>query len=57
LLPELLPSLGAVLKQDLHNLHAAGLVELEQDEWRVTALSYPIVRDFLHDGGYLVDAI
>ncbi|MDI6854199.1 MAG: hypothetical protein QME75_11435 [Deltaproteobacteria bacterium] len=57
LLPELLPGLAAVLGQDLHKLRAAGLVELEHGEWRVTALGYPAVREFLEEGGYLVDAI
>lgn len=57
LLPELLPGLASEFGQDLHQLRAAGLVEREHGEWRVTALGYPAVRAFLQDEGFLVDMI
>ena len=33
----------------------AGLVERSRDEWRVTALGYPVVRQWLYSEGYLTD--
>lgn len=57
LLPELLPGLAAQLGQDLQRLRAAGLVEIDQKVWRVSALGYPAVRQFLQSEEYLMDAI
>lgn len=57
LLPELLPTLSHQLSCDLHELRLAGVAAQEQEVWRVTALGYPAVREFLAREGYLVDAV
>jgi hypothetical protein len=57
LLPELLPNLGQQIRQDLHELRVAGVAAQEHDVWRVTALGYLAVREFLENESYLVDAV
>ena len=57
LLPELLPNLGPQVRRDLQQLHVAGLAGEENRVWRVTALGYPVARNFLASEGYLVDSI
>jgi len=37
-------------------LQSMELVERSEDVWRVSALGYPGVREFLRSHGYLVDA-
>lgn len=56
-LPELLPGLATQLGQDLQRLRAAGLVEMDEKVWRVSALGYPVVREFMQRKEFLVDAI
>jgi len=57
LLALLLPFAASQIRENLQILAAAGLVQEEQKVWRVTALGYPAVRQFLNSEGYLVDAI
>jgi hypothetical protein len=57
ILPELLPNLARVVRQDLHDLRAAGLVDREHDLWRVTAIAYPVVRATLEGEDFLVDGL
>lgn len=57
LLTQILPLSSTEILQSLRVSLAAGLVVMEKDKWRVTALGYPAVRQFLFDGGYLVDAV
>lgn len=57
ILHELLPGLGHVIRRDLHDLRVAGLVDREQDVWRVTASGYPVVRSILEGEDFLVDGL
>ncbi|MEY6432194.1 hypothetical protein ABC977_07190 [Thioalkalicoccus limnaeus] len=55
-LADLLPPPRTQLMSNLLRLQAMGLVESQDDVWRVSALGYPGVREFLRSHGYLVDA-
>ncbi len=57
LLPQLLPLPESQIWNHLQILQNAGVVEMNQDIWRITALGYPAVRDALFREGYLVDAV
>ena len=57
ILPELLPNLAHVVRQDLHDLREAGLVDREHGVWRVTAVAYPVVRATLEGEDFLVDGL
>ena len=57
LLPELLPFCQVDVVSGLQRLRIAGVLEENGDRWRVTALSYPGVRQFLESEGYLIDSV
>jgi len=54
-LSQLLPFSEEQTKQSLFRLRLADLVEPRDDEWRVTPLGYPVVRQYLDGAGYLLD--
>ena len=54
-LVELLPLSREVVITTLHLLASASLVEAHNKTWRVSALGYPVVRQFLKSNGYMVD--
>ncbi|MFZ7125772.1 MAG: hypothetical protein ACOWWM_06405 [Desulfobacterales bacterium] len=56
LLERLLPLPNESVTSALLRLKAAGLVDRHEREWRVSALGYPVVRQFLKSNGYLVDS-
>lgn len=41
----------------LLQLESAGVVQVDDSTWRVSALGYPMVRRFLKNNGYLVDSL
>lgn len=55
-LAELMPLPKTQLISKLLRLQAMDLVESNADVWRVSALGYPSVREFLRSHGYLVDS-
>jgi hypothetical protein len=55
LLVELLPLSRGVVTATLFLLASAGFVEDCNNSWRVSALGYPVVRQFLKSNGYMVD--
>ena len=55
LLVKLLPLSQGVVTATLHLLTSANLVEARNNAWRVSALGYPVVRQFLKSNGYMVD--
>lgn len=55
LLPQLLPLSPSQTMDTLFQLKDANLVAVENDYLQITSLSYPIVRRFLNDQGYLID--
>ncbi len=57
LLAELLPSTQFEIMALLSRLERQHLVMAVGDEWHVTALGYPAVREALRVDGYLVDAL
>ncbi len=54
-LNQILPLTENEISQRLINLKHEHLIELEDDFWRVTAVSYPWVRRCLNNEGYLID--
>jgi len=56
-LADILPFSESQIISLLQALRVAGIVVKEQDNWRVAALAYPAVRQFLQYEGYLVDAL
>lgn len=54
-LQQLLPLSPSRTMEMLFRLEGAGLVSRHYDDWRVTPLGYPAVRQFLQANGYLVD--
>lgn len=54
-LPRLLPFPRAEILRGLRDLHARGVVEPDEDRWRVSPAAYPSVRSVLNDECYLVD--
>ncbi len=57
LLSELVPIYETERNAAMKKLKSGGLVKLDDEEWRVTLLGYPSVRDNLAAEGYLVDDI
>ncbi len=57
ILSELLPLSEIERNSLMERLNSAGLVKLDDKEWRVSLLGYPSVRDNLAAEGYLVDKI
>jgi len=55
-LTELMPVPKTQIVSNLLRLQSMELVENSEDVWRVSALGYPGVREFLRSHGYLVDA-
>ena len=55
LLPQVLPSTTTEIMRSIHELHACGMLEQENEQWQVTALGYPAARRFLASEGYLND--
>jgi hypothetical protein len=55
ILVELLPLSREVVITTLNLLASASLVEAQNNAWRVSALGYPVVRQFLKSNGYMVD--
>lgn len=55
ILVELLPLSREVVIATLHLLASASLVEDHNNAWRVSALGYPVVRQFLKSNGYMID--
>ena len=55
LLLRLLPLSQGVITATLLKLETAGIVELVDNAWRVSALGYPSARHFLKSNGYLLD--
>ena len=55
LLPPLVQSLTHPLAEGLKELQASGMVDHQQDTWRVTPLGYPAARRYLLGEEYLVD--
>ena len=55
ILVELLPLSREVVITTLHLLASASLVEAHNKTWRVSALGYPVVRQFLKSNGYMLD--
>ncbi len=55
LLKRLLPLAPHAVRQLLHRLRDAGLVEHDGAVWRVAPSGYPVARQFLHASGYLTD--
>lgn len=55
LMLELLPLSRGVVTATLLLLASANLVEEHNNAWRVSALGYPVVRQFLKSNGYMVD--
>ncbi len=39
----------------LSDLEEAGIIDQIGEIWRVSALAYPAVRQFLHSEGYFID--
>ncbi len=54
-LDAVLPYSDNQVRQIMHRLRHAGLVNVNQGVWRVTLLGYPAVRRFLVSEGYLTD--
>ena len=52
---ELLPLSRGVVTATLLLLASASLVEEYNNAWRVSALGYPVVRQFLKSNGYMID--
>ncbi len=55
-LAELMPLPKTQIVSNLLRLQSMELVQSSEDIWRVSALGYPGVREFLRSHGYLVDA-
>jgi len=55
LMLELLPLSRGVVTATLLLLASASLVEEYNNAWRVSALGYPVVRQFLKSNGYMID--
>jgi hypothetical protein len=55
LLVRLLPLSQGVITATLLQLKTVGIVEMTDNAWRVSALGYPSVRQFLKSNGYMVD--
>ncbi len=55
LLQQLLPLSPNLVTETLIRLKEVNLTEQRGETWRVTSLGYPVVREFLQSGGYLVD--
>lgn len=56
-LTQVLPFPESQTMGSLKLLRVAGVVIRHQDRWRVNAATYPGVRNFLRNEGYLVDAL
>lgn len=56
LLLRLLPFSQGVITATLLKLVKVGIVEKIENDWRVSTLGYPAVRQFLKSNGYLVDS-
>ena len=55
LLAQLLPLATPSIAATLAGLEAAGLLIRHGNEWRISPMAYPTVRQFLRDNGYLTD--
>lgn len=55
LLQQLLPLAPNLVMETLIRLKELNLTEQRGEIWQVTRLGYPVVREFLQSGGYLVD--
>lgn len=56
MLRHLLPTPAGRITEILDGLRVAGLAAVDEGRWRVTAIGYPPVREFLRGNGYLTDA-
>lgn len=54
-LPDVLPLTLVECNQALSAIKNKGLIEHESNEWRVSAIAYPAVRQLLENQGYLTD--
>lgn len=57
LLAELLPLSFFEIKKILTRLEHCGLVRVLKEEWHLTPLGYPAIRQALQDEGYLLDSL
>jgi len=55
-LEKIVPMPCHCLEQSLFRMASLGLTEVSNQTWRVTPLSYPAVRRYVENEGYLVDA-
>ncbi|MDY0094368.1 MAG: hypothetical protein RBT80_16870 [Candidatus Vecturithrix sp.] len=55
ILTDILPYSSSEITQTLVTLQEMKLVEHHEDHWYVSAVGYPVVRQFLYDEGYLID--
>ena len=56
LLETLLPFSRYMVSATLLHLASVGVVEEDGPVWRISALGYPVVRQFLKSNGYLIDS-
>jgi hypothetical protein len=56
-LPLLMPFSSSETQRGLRELETRGVIELDEDRWRVTAAGYVSVRHALNDEGFLVDSL